>query len=43
MQIKVKRSKKRVGKPYRRIQKAARIRRAHRKLLKNSRNKGRAI
>jgi hypothetical protein len=42
MQIKVKRSTKRNGKAYRKIQKAARLRKAHRKLLKNSRNKGRA-
>lgn len=34
MQIKVKKSKKRIGKPYRRVQKIRRLRKAHRKLLK---------
>ncbi len=39
MQIKVKRSKKRVGKKYRNIQKIARIRKAHRKLFKRNKNR----
>ena len=34
MQIKVKRSRRRKGKAYRKIQKLKRIRRPHRKLLK---------
>jgi hypothetical protein len=39
MQIKVKRSTKRVGKSYRKIQKINRLRKAHRKLLKKTRNR----
>ncbi len=34
MQITVKKSKKRIGKSYRKVQKARRLRKAHRKLLK---------
>ncbi len=34
MQIKVKRSRKRIGKSYRKVQKLKRIRKPHRKLLK---------
>ena len=34
MQINVKKSKKRVGKAYRNIQKIGRLRKAHRKLMK---------
>jgi hypothetical protein len=36
MQIKVKRSRKRNGKAYRNIQKIARLRKVHRKLLKKT-------
>jgi hypothetical protein len=39
MQIKVKRSRKRVGKAYRNIQKIARIRKVRRKLFKRNRNR----
>ena len=39
MQIKVKRSTKRIGKAHRKIQKIKRLRRAHRKLLKKTRRK----
>lgn len=34
MQIKVKRSRKRIGKSYRKTQKVKRLRKVHRKLLK---------
>lgn len=39
MQIKVKKSRKHIGKAYRNIQKIRRLRRAHRKLMKRNSNK----
>lgn len=39
MQIKVKRSRRKIGKPHRKVTKMKRLRREHRKLMKKTRRK----